>query len=123
MRKSFLAIGIAIVAVLLGAGWTRNKLAADRQGDWVLVPRGDLIPGIDPAGPPSAVASGSFGPPQVSDVWEFKISMLAAQGSDVKKGQPVLGFDTMDLQKRLDEKRAESEQARKEIEKARADLA
>jgi len=41
----------------------------------------------------------------------------------VKRGQPVLGFDTADLQKRLDEKSAESEQARKEIEKNRADLA
>jgi len=123
MRKSFIAIGIAIIAVLLGAGWTRNKLAADRQGDWVRVSRGDLITGIDVTGTLSAVDSGSFGPPQVSDVWEFKISMVAPEGSDVKAGQPVLGFDTMDLQKRLDEKRAESEQARKEIEKARADLA
>lgn len=123
MRKSFIAAGIAIVAVLLSAGWTRNKLAADRQGDWVRVTRGDLITGIDVTGTLSAVDSGSFGPPQVNDVWEYKISMVAAEGSDVKAGQPVLGFDTADLQKRLDEKRAESEQARKEIEKAHADLA
>lgn len=123
MRKSYLAIGIAIAAVLAGAGWTRNKLAADREGDWVRVSRGDLVTGIDVTGTLAAVDSGGFGPPQVSDVWEYKVSMIAAEGSDVKKGQPVLGFDTMDLQKRLDVKNAESEQARKEIEKARADLA
>ncbi len=123
MRKSFLAVGIAIAAVLVGAGWTRNKLAADRQGDWVRVSRGDLVTGIDVTGTLSAVDSGSFGPPQINDVWDFKISMIAPEGSDVKKGQPVLGFDTMELQKRLDEKSAESEQARKEIEKSRADLA
>lgn len=123
MRKSFLAIGIAIVAGLAGAGWTRNKLAADREGDWVRVSRGDLVTGIDVTGTLSAVDSGSFGPPQVNDVWDFKVSMIAPEGSDVKKGQPVLGFDTADLQKRLDEKSAESEQARKEIEKSRADLA
>jgi len=123
MRKSFLAIGIAIAAVVAGAGWTRNKLAADRQGDWVRVTRGDLVTGIDVTGTLAAVDSGSFGPPQINDVWDFKISMVAPEGSDVKKGQPVLGFDTMDLQKRLDEKSAEAEQARKEIEKARADLA
>lgn len=123
MRKSFLAVGIAIVAVLAGAGWTRNKLAADRQGDWVRVSRGDLISGIDVTGTLSAVDSGSFGPPQIGDVWDFKVSMIAAEGSDVKAGQPVLGFDTMDLQKRLDEKSAEAEQAHKEIEKASADLA
>jgi multidrug resistance efflux pump len=41
----------------------------------------------------------------------------------VKTGAPILGFDTSELQKRLDENRAESESARKEIEKRRADLA
>ncbi len=123
MRKSFLAIGIAIAAVLAGAGWTRNKLAADRQGDWVRVTRGDLITGIDVTGTLAAVDSGLFGPPQINDVWEFKIAMIAPEGTDVKAGRPVLAFDTMELQKRLDEKSAESEQARKEIEKANADLA
>ncbi len=123
MRKPLIAAGIAVAAVLAGAGWTRNKLAADRQGDWVRVMRGDLITGIDVMGTLGAVDSGSFGPPQVNDVWDFKISMLAPEGADVKKGQPVLAFDTTELQKRLDEKSAESEQARKEIEKSRADLA
>ncbi|HEX3579081.1 MAG TPA: hypothetical protein VHY33_11000 [Thermoanaerobaculia bacterium] len=122
-RKSMLAIGIAIAAVLAGAGWTRNKLAADRQGDWVRVTRGDLVTGIDVTGTLAAVDSGSFGPPQVNDVWDFKISMIAPEGTDVKIGRPVLAFDTTELQKRLDEKSAESEQSRKEIEKARADLA
>ena len=123
MRKSLIGAGIAIAAVLAGAGWTRNKLAADRQGDWVRVLRGDLVTGIDVTGTLSAVDSGSFGPPPVNDVWEYKISMIAPEGSDVKQGEPVLGFDTAELQKRLDEKSAESEQARKEIEKNRADLA
>src|SRR4051794_40980512 len=122
-RKSLLAIGIAIAAVLAGAGWTRNKLAADRQGDWVRVSKGDLVSGIDVIGTLSAVDSGSFGPPQVDDVWDFKIAMIAPEGSDVKQGQPVLGFDTTELQKRLDDKSAESAQALKEIEKSRADLA
>jgi HlyD family secretion protein len=123
MRKSIIGIAIAIAAVLAGAGWTRNKLSADRQGDWVRVSRGDLVTGIDIIGTLSAVDSGSFGPPQVNDVWDFKISMVAPEGSDVKQGQPVLAFDTADLQKRLDEKTAEREQAHKEIEKNRADLA
>src|SRR3954449_7934744 len=122
-KKSLLAIGIAITAVLAGAGWTRNKLAADRQGDWVRVTRGDLVTGIDITGTLAAVDSGGFGPPQVNDLWEYKVSMIAPEGTDVKVGRPVLGFDTTELQKRLDEKSAESEQSRKEIEKARADLA
>jgi multidrug resistance efflux pump len=122
-RRTILAIVIAIVAVLTAAGWTRNKLAADRQGEWVHVTRGDLVSGIDITGTLAAVDSGQFGPPQVSDTWDFKISMLAPEGSDIKKGQPVIVFDTSELRKRLDEKSAEAEQARKEIEKKRADLA
>ena len=47
MRKAILAIVIGIAAVLTAAGWTRNKLAADRQGEWVRVTRGDLVSGVD----------------------------------------------------------------------------
>jgi len=123
MRKTVLATVIGIAAVLTAAGWTRNKLAADRQGEWVRVTRGDLVSGVDITGTLAAVDSGQFGPPPVSDTWDFKISMLAPEGSDIKKGQPVIVFDTSELRKRLDEKTAEADQARKEIEKKRADLA
>src|SRR5438270_11301298 len=123
MRRTILATINCIAAVLTAAGWTRNKLAADRQGEWVRVTRGDLVSGIDIAGTLAAVDSGQFGPPPVSDTWDFKISMLAPEGSDIKKGQPVIVFDTSELRKRLDEKTAEAEQARKEIEKKRAELA
>jgi multidrug resistance efflux pump len=119
-----LGVPLAIVVLFIAAGWTRNKLAADRQGDWVRVTRGDLVTGVDVIGTLAALDSGSFGPPQqVTDLWDFKISMMAPEGSEVTKGRPVLGFDTSELQKRLDEKSAEAEQARKEIEKQKADLA
>ena len=121
--RTAVGIVIAIAAALLAAGWTRNKLAADRQGEWVRVTRGDLVSGVDITGTLAAVDSGSFGPPQVNDTWDFKISMLAPEGADIRKGQPVMAFDTSELRKRLDEKSAEAEQARKEIEKKRADLA
>src|SRR5436190_20587672 len=126
MRKNLraaLAVVIAVAAVLLAAGWTRNELAADRQGEWVRVTRGDLVSGVDITGTLAAVDSGNFGPPQIGDTWDFKISMLAPEGTDIKKGQPVMAFDASELRKRLDEKSAEAEQARKEIEKKRADLA
>ena len=121
--KRKVAIPLAIVAFFLAAGWTRNKLAADRQGEWAAVTRGDLVAGVDVIGTLAALDSGSFGPPQLNDVWDFKIAMMAPEGSDAKNGQPVLSFDTTELQKRLEEKTAEAEQARKEIEKQKADLA
>jgi multidrug efflux pump subunit AcrA (membrane-fusion protein) len=127
MRKLFrprIAIPLAIAAFFLLGGWTlRNKLAADRQGEWIRVTRGDLVTGIDVSGTLTAVDAGSFGPPQLDDVWDFKISMMAPEGAEVKKGQPILGFDTTELQKRLEQNSAQSEQSKKEIERRRADLA
>src|SRR5438477_10844320 len=115
------AIPIAAVVLFFFGGWTlRNKLAADRQGEWVSVARGDLVTGVEVAGTLAAVDSDTLGPPQIPDVWDFKISMLAPEGTDVKKGRPVLAFDTQELQRRLDENRAVAEQAKKEIEKKRA---
>ena len=123
MRKRIL-IPLAVIALFLLSGWTlRNQLAAERQGEWVPATRGDLVTGVDVTGTLASAASGVFGPPQLNDVWDFKISMMAPEGSEVKAGAPILGFDTSELQKRLDENRAESESARKEIEKRRADLA
>src|SRR5207248_4763593 len=120
--KKKITIPLAIAVLFVAAGWTRNKLAADRQGDWVRTTRGDLVTGVDVIGTLAALDSGSFGPPQLNDVWDFKIAMMAPEGSEITKGTPVVGFDTTDLQKRLEEKSAEVEQARKEIEKQKADL-
>lgn len=116
-------IPAAAVLLFFFGGWTlRNKLAADRQGEWVSVARGDLVTGVEVIGTLAAVESDTLGPPQIPDVWDFKISMLAPEGSDVKRGRPVLAFDTTDLQRRLDENRALAEQAKKEIERKRANV-
>jgi HlyD family secretion protein len=124
MRKRLkILVPLAAVALFLFGGWTlRNKLAADRQGEWVRATRGDLVTGFEVTGTLASLSSDSLGPPPLPDVWDFKISMLAPEGADVKRGQPVLGFDTSELQRRLDEKTAEADQARKQIEKERGDL-
>ena len=122
-KRLRILIPLAIVALFLFGGWAfRNKLAADRQGEWVRASRGDLVTGFEVTGALASLSSEQLGPPQLTDVWEFKISMLAPEGAEVKQGQPVLGFDTSELQRRLDEKTAEADQARKQIEKERADL-
>lgn len=117
------AIPLVLLFLFVAGGWTlRNQLAADRQGEWVRAKRGDLVTGVDVTGTLASAEAGSFGPPQLNDVWDFKISMMAPEGAEVLKGRPILGFDTSELQKRLEEKSAESEQALKEIERRRADL-
>jgi HlyD family secretion protein len=122
-KRLRLLLPLAALALFLFGGWTlRNKLAADRQGEWVRANRGDLVTGFEVTGALASLSSESLGPPPLPDVWDFKIAMLAPEGADVKRGQPVLGFDTSELQRKLDEKTAEADQARKQIEKERADL-
>ena len=124
MFRRRIIIPVAALVLFLFGGWTlRNKLAADRQGEWVRATRGDLVTGIEVTGTLASEASQMLGPPPISDVWEFKIAFLAPEGMDVKQGMPVLRFDTTELQRRLEEKSAEADEARKQIEKERADLA
>src|SRR5687768_12087178 len=125
MRKhARILIPVALLALFLLGGWTlRNKLAADRQGDWARATRGDLVTGFEVIGTLASSASESLGPPPVEDMWNFKISRLAREGSEVKKGQPVLAFDTTELQRLLEQKTAEADESRKQIEKESNDLA
>lgn len=124
MFKPRVLIPVAAAVLFLLGGWTlRNKLAADRAGEWVRATRGDLVTGIEVTGTLASEASVSLGPPPLNDVWEFKVAFLGPEGMDVKQGQPVLRFDTTELQRKFEEKSAEAEEARKQIEKERADLA
>lgn len=123
-KRLRIAIPVAAIVLFLLGGWTlRNKLAADRQGEWVGATRGDLVTGFEVTGTLVSLSSESLGPPPLSDVWDFKLSRLAAEGTEVKQGEPVLAFDTTELQRRLEEKSAEADEARKQIEKERNDLA
>jgi len=91
--------------------------------DLARVRREDLVLTVEVAGALKAVESEVFGPPPLPNVWQYKIAMMETEGVQVKKGQPVLGFDTTDLARELDDKQAESEEARKQIEKRQVELA
>ncbi|MDX1583809.1 MAG: efflux RND transporter periplasmic adaptor subunit [Thermoanaerobaculia bacterium] len=118
-----LAVGVAIVSLLaLGAMALQNRLAAERAGEWVEATSRDLVLGIEVTGVLESTSSEQFGPPQLMRYWNFKVSMMAPEGSDVRKGQPLLGFDTTELRDRLQTLKAEADSAGKQIEKTRADL-
>lgn len=121
--KRGLIVAALVLAVLSGGWIVQNRLLLAREGEWVTVEKGDLVLGIETTGALEATDSSRLGPPLVRDQWRFRISMIAPEGSEVKAGQPVLAFDTSELQKTLEMKTAERDSARKEIEKARADLA
>jgi len=116
-------LAIAAAAAALVAGWWAFGRDALPAGTWAKAERGDLVLTVEVSGALQAVGTAPVGPPQLADAFDFKIAMMAPEGKDVTAGTPVLGFDTSELDRKLLEKRAESESAAKRIEKKEKDSA
>lgn len=114
---ALVTIGAILVAGRLVWGAFREPPGSRR------VERGDLVIGVEVTGILRAVESSVLGPPQVRDVWQFKIAMMADEGTEVTTGQPVLAFDPSELQQRLQTKLADLDSARTEVEKKEVDIA
>ena len=120
-RLAWVSALLVTVALFTGAFVLQSR-ASTRGGDWARVETGDVLVGVEVTGELQATDSSAIGPPEVPQMWNFRIAMLAPEGSDVKKGQPVVGFDPSELEQRLQEKTAERDSASTEIEKRRASL-
>ena len=108
--------GLALVG--LGGLVLVGLLARRDPGDLpepIRMKRSDLVLSVEMEGELMAVRSSEIGAPAVNE-WEFKIALMAPEGSEVKKGDPVLGFDTEKVQRLLDQKRAELKQADGQLE-------
>jgi HlyD family secretion protein len=118
----FAVSGAALLAVALCLWLVAGRAAASGSGDWAEVRRDDLVVGVPVAGTLSSVQAVRIGPPQVAQIWDYKISFMAPEGAPVRPGEPVLGFDTSELERQLLDKRAERDSAEKELEKKQTDL-
>jgi HlyD family secretion protein len=118
----FAVSGAALLAVALCLWLVAGRAAASGTGDWAEVRRDDLVVGVPVGGTLSSVQAVRIGPPQVSQIWDYKISFMAPEGAPVRPGEPVLGFDTSELERQLLDKRAERDSAQKELEKKQTDL-
>ncbi|MEO8700009.1 MAG: HlyD family efflux transporter periplasmic adaptor subunit [Kofleriaceae bacterium] len=107
-------------AVLLLALVACNRHTGDLQ--LVDIKRGDLVVGVVVTGELAAVDSTDIKPPSVN-TWNFKISMLAPDGMEVKQGEPVAGFDTSEQARELATMMNEVEAAKKKLEKKLDDAA
>ena len=116
--RYLLAVGVVLVLI-----WSGLALLEVDDGEvWLRVERRDLVIGVPTEGELQAVESALIGPPQLARVWNFQISMIAPEGSEVQAGQPVLGFDTTELNQRLRQSVAESDAAAKELERTTTDF-
>jgi len=112
---------VAGAATLAAAVLLAFRPSRADPGAPVAVTRGDLVLTVEVEGELAAVRSVELGVPPVAEV-EFKIAFLAPEGTTVKKGEPVLRFDTEALQRLLAQKRAEYEEAAKKVEQKEIDL-
>ena len=117
MRKKVLLVALILAAALFGLWAFAGRESASAEDEWAEVHREDLVVGVEVAGTLSATASAALGPPQIEDTWNFKIAFMAPEGAEVRQGQPVLGFDTSELETKLQGLMAERDSAEKELEK------
>lgn len=125
MKRVWAVLALAAAAVLWSLwafGGNRGSRSAAAEEEWGRVERQDLVAGVEVTGTLGAVQTIELGPPQLSDVWDYKIAFLAPEGSEVRQGQPVLGFDTSTLESGLLETMAERDSAQKELEKKQVNL-
>jgi HlyD family secretion protein len=116
-RRAWAVAALAAAAlVLLALRPTRAEV-----GTPLPVKRGDLVLGVEVEGELVAVRSRDIGVPPVTET-EFKIAFLAAEGASVRKGEPLLRFDTDTLERLLADKRAELDEAAKKVEQKETDL-
>lgn len=92
-------------------------------GDWARVSREDLPLLVEVTGALRAAKSEQLGPPAIASQWDYKISMMAPEGGQVKAGAEVLGFDPMELRRTLEEQQNEASTKAKQIEKRQSDAA
>lgn len=123
MSRRRIGAAAVVAALLVALALLLRRGASASVGGEARVRRGDLVTEVDVSGTLRAVRTQQLGPPMVPDVWDFKVTMLGAEGKPVAAGQPVLAFDDQQLRQKLEEKLAEAEQAAKEIEKKEADVA
>jgi len=98
----WIVAGLALLALALGGRALVGGKAAGKDAEPVRVRREDLVMTVDVTGELAAVRGTDIGAPPVRDLWDFKISFLVPESSAVKKGQPVIGFDTQPLEKALE---------------------
>jgi HlyD family secretion protein len=115
---------LAILALLaLGAWWVLAEGAGASGGDrWARIERRDLVLGVEVSGELRAEDSATVSPPQISEIWDFKIAFMAPEGQVVEPGQPVLGFDTTELTNRLQQEEVTRDSTAKNLEKKQTDL-
>jgi HlyD family secretion protein len=121
-RRTTIIIAVTLLFAVASSIALARISSTSRKAEWATIATGDLVLGVEVNGALEAVESVSIGPPLVDNQWDYKIAMIAPEGNDVKKGMPVVSFDTSELARRLETVIADRDTARQEIDRKRAEL-
>lgn len=108
---------LIICALALGLAFIPGCGGTPADTEWTPVRRGDLVLGVDVTGTLRSADTVLVGPPNVQHIWNFNITFLAPEGSDVAIGDKVLAFDAQELTQRLARKKNKADSSAKELEK------
>lgn len=112
-------VALGVAAALGLAALSRGASTGGAEIATAVARRDALVQTVDVEGDIVAAGSIDLGPPMAPDMWDYKIAFLAEEGRNVKSGEPVVRFDPGPLQRQLDEKQAEYEEAVQKISRGR----
>jgi len=111
---ALILVGLGLIAAI-----SRGR---GKPAEWVAAERRELDRVVSVSGRLRALRVSEYGPPLISKVWNYKISFLAPEGLEVRAGEPILAFDTTELEERLRRNLAERDKATETLKKRLQDL-
>lgn len=107
MRKQ--NASILLLTILLTSCTTDTELLSNSKADIITT-------FIQANGELSSNNSISISPPSVNQMWQYKVTYIAPEGSIVKKGTPLISFDSSSIKQKLDIKTSELKTSKKSLE-------
>jgi len=87
------------------------------------VQRGELVLAVEVTGELEAIDSSDVKPPALRETSNFKLSWLAADGSDVKQGDPLAKLEPDELTRSLEAARSDLAEAEQRLARRREEVA
>ncbi len=107
------AVGLAAATLLGGSSASRNTAT---------VVKDDFHVFVEATGTLEAAVAYEIGPPSARDFWEYNLTWMIPEGSQVSEGDVIARFDTTELDDRLRQHRADLETTMQEREKEERNL-
>lgn len=119
IRRWWIVLAAIVLAVAVVTG---TRAREEKTTAWAEAERRDLDLEVPFTGTVRAVKVAEYGPPTLTQFWNYRIAFIAREGGEVAAGDPVLRFDTSELEQTLRVHIAERDAAQKELERMQKDF-